>query len=329
MLRFGGVGHCLLLNLSERGAVSEQASGHPAADSGNKHSHRKGSGKKRSREKIIGGKVLAWAAGVVGSAIAAFVTAYITTLGTAAAAAHPASPPPDGQPVLVTVGNVAGHDGSFAFPDPVTLSARQIRDLSAAQGNLASTVFTSWYSAHHGAFVGAVSIQLVVQGNRHHLVRIINITPVESCSAPLHGTMFFFPGQGADESARLYLDLDHPLEPDAYALGSSAKRYADYFGRYSVSLRYDGQFTFQVTTSTSNQYCAFKLALTIIDDGKKVTETVDDHGQPFRLTSLPERGNRVRFSSYQVLYLDYASADSTFNPSGPPWVRGNPKKYVS
>ena len=195
MLRFGKSAVAYSLNLSERGAVSEQASGHPAAESGNKHSHRKSSGKKRSRGKIISGRVLAWVAGVVGSAIAAFVTAYVTTLGTAAAAAHPASPPPDGQPVLVTVGNVAGHDGSFAFPDPVTLSARQIRDLSAAQDSLANTVFTSWYSAHHGAFVGAVSIQLVVQGNRRHPVRIINITPVETCSAPLHGTMFFSQGK--------------------------------------------------------------------------------------------------------------------------------------
>lgn len=129
-------------------------------------------------------------------------------------------------------------------------------------------------------------------------------------------------------SARLYLDLGDPLEPDAYALGSSVKEYPDYFGRYTVSLGYGDQYTFQVTASTSNQYCAFELALTIIDDGKTVIETVGDHGQPFRLTSGPEQGNRVSFSGYRVLYLDFASAGPDFNPRGLPWVQGNPKKYV-
>lgn len=310
--------------------MSEQASGHPAADPGNKHSHRKSSSQKRVRKKAVGGKVLGWMAGVVGSAIAAFVTAYVATVGATAAAAHTASPSPGGgQPVLVTVGNMVGPDESFAFPKPVILSAQQIRHLSAAQGSLTSTAFSSWYSAHQGAFVGRVTVQLVVQGNRHHLVRIINITPVESCSAPLDGTMFFLPGQGSDQSARLFVNLDNPLEPDAYALGSSIKRYPDYFGRYSVSLGYGDQYTFQVTASTSNHYCAFKLALTVIDDGKTVRETVDDRGQPFRLTSLPEHGNQVNFSSYRVLYLDFASEGGNFDNSGPPWVRANPKKSFS
>ena len=274
--------------------------------------------------------MLAWTSGLVGTAVAAFITAYATALGNTAASPSTAPPPPGRYPLLVTVGNVAGDDPSFALPKPVVLDTRNLDHLAAEQGD-PSSGYAAWLSAHHAAFVGQVHIQLVVQGNRHHLVRIINITPVESCSAPLHGTMFFFPGQSGDLSAQLYVDLDNPLRPTAYASTPSVRKYPNYFGRYSVSLGFGEQYTFQVAASTLHQYCEFKLVLTVVDDGKTVMETVNDHGQPFRLTSLPEHHHHIVFQNYQVLYLNAVSgANVSRKPSDfsvHPWERGNPKTF--
>jgi len=260
---------------------------------------------------------------MAGTAIVAFVTAFATVLGTSAASTATGPAQPAGGPVQVTVGNVDGADGSKALPKPVFLSAGKLRHLNSA-----------WFSAHDYTYVGQVDIQLVVQGNRHHVVRIINITPVEKCSAPLHGTMFFGPNQGADGSTRLYLDLDNPQRPAAYFHPDSQKKYPDYFGQYSISLAFGKQFTFQVYAATLHQYCTFTFKLEIVDNGKVVTENVSNHGEPFRLTALPpeNRDGRLSFPNYRVLYISGEIA-STFYPQPntygeDPWVRANPKKFL-
>jgi hypothetical protein len=298
--------------------LSDQPNSRAAVGSGARHSR-----SKRSRKKLIGGRVISWVGAIVGTAIVAFITAFATVLGTNTAS-HATSPaPPTGGPVQVTVGNVDGVDHSMALPNPVVLNAKQLNHLNSA-----------WFSAHDYSYVGQVDIQLVVQGNRHHLVRIINISPVEKCSAPLGGTMFFGPNQGSDASARLDLDLDDPQRPAAYVHPDSQTKYPDYFGQYSVSLRFGDQFTFQVDAATLHRYCAFTLDLTIIDNGKTVTETANNHGEPFRLTALPPetRERRQGFSIYQVLYLSGEIANNYYpqpNTYGEDlWVRADPKKFL-
>jgi len=198
----------------------------------------------------------------------------------------------------------------------------------AAVNGSGSSGSQAWLADHDMAFAGRVDIQLVVQGNRRHLVRIINIKPVEHCSAPLDGTMFFAPGQGEDVSAQLYVDLDNPQVPAEYTKAWSVKRYPDYFGQYSISLGFGEQFTFQVAVSTSRQFCQFELDLTALDGGKTVTETVNDHGKPFRITPIPAGGGTI-FSSYQVLYLDNEIARSVYPniTNTNPWIRVNSKKF--
>ncbi len=253
--------------------MSDQPDDHSASDSGSPHPHSKHPHGKRSRKKLLSGKVLAWIGGVASSAIVAFIAAFATVLGTNAASPAAVPAPPSGDPVQVTVGNVTGADLSTALPKPVILSAKQLAYLSAADG-VPGSGYAAWFSAHDAAFVGQANIQLVVQGNRHNLARITKILPVERCSAPLGGTMFFAPGQGGqDLSAHLYLNLDNPRLPAGYTLPSSAKKYPDYFGQYSISLGFDDQFTFQIAVSTRRQYCEFTLDLVVLDEGKTVVES--------------------------------------------------------
>jgi hypothetical protein len=284
----------------------------------------------------LGNKAFAWAGSLVGVAIVAFITAYFTTLGNnvASSASLPASP--KGGPVQVTVGNVDAVGQSMVLPKPVRLGTRELNYLNASLGG-PSTGYAAWFSKARAAFVHAIDIQLVIQGNRHHLVRVINITPTVKCSAALHGTLFYSPSQGEDTGAYLYFNLDRSQLNASYTHEDSGRKYPNYFGRYSISLSYGKQYTLQVTASTSKQYCQFGLSLTIIDDGKTLIESIDNHGQPFRVTALlpgmPDE-HKVDFAGYGELYLGGVASDpiiggkrNSFGAS--PWVRADPKTYHS
>jgi hypothetical protein len=317
--------------------MSDKPDIHSVAAPGSSHSHSKHPHRKRSRKKLPSGKALAWLGSIVTAAIVAFIAAFATVLGTNAASPSPspsaASTSLTGDPVQVALGNVDGADSSMALPNPVELSAKQLAGVGT-ENDVPGSASDAWFAAHDAAFVGQANIQLVLQGNRHDLVRITNILPVEECSAPLDGTMFFAPGQGGQElSAHLYLNLDDPRLPASYTLPASSRRYPDYFGQYSISLSLGQQLTIQIAASTQRQYCALTLDLIVLDDGKTYVERVSDHGKPFRVTPEPATGSNGKqgFSSYHDLYLggaaipDRASQDPG---AATAWIRGNPHTFT-
>jgi hypothetical protein len=313
--------------------MSDQLDTHSVAAPESPHSHAKHPRRKHFRKKLPGGKALAWLSSMVTAAIVAFVAAYATVLGTHAASPAAAATPLTGDPVQATLGNVDGADSSMAFPKPMVLSAKQLASVGA-ENDVPGSASDAWFAAQDAAFVGQANIQLVVQGDRHNLVRIINILPVEHCSAPLDGTMFFAPGQGGQEpSAQLYLNLDDPRLPASYTLPTSFKQYPNYFGQYSIPLSLGQQFTIQIAASTQRQYCAFTLDLVVLNDGKTSVEPVSNHGRPFRVTSEPATGSngKQRFSSYHDLYLGGAAIPdgAEQNPgAGITWIRGNPHAFT-
>ena len=164
------------------------------------------------------------------------------------------------------------------------------------------------------------------------MVQIVNITPVESCSRPLRGTLFYAPGQGDDISAHLYFNLNDPRAPASYTNANSSIKHPDYFGNYTISLKYGEVFTFQITAAVLNKSCQFTLTLTGIVNGKTFAESVNNHGQPFRVTSLllvpPAADDVPDFAGYQDLYAAGAGAAYKQNQNGTVlWIRVNPKSY--
>jgi hypothetical protein len=303
--------------------VSASTEGHPIVRSpeGAGPRHKKNpTDKKPSSGRRFAARVLKWGGGLMSAALLAFVTAYFTVLGNHAASAAPQ--PRAGEPVIATVGNITEVGGSMVLPDPVALNAQQLNNLSTSAGAPNSS-YVNWFAAHKAAFVGAAGIQLVVQGNRHGVIQIVNITPVERCSRPLHGTLFYAPGQGEDVSAHLYFDLNDPQAPASYTNANSGIRHPDYFGNYTISLEYGEIFTFQITTSVTNKYCQFTLELAGIADGKNFTESVNNNGRPFRVTSLLPQA-----TAYQDLYASGAAGGYKENQNGTGlWIRANPKSY--
>jgi hypothetical protein len=244
----------------------------------------------------------------------------------AAGVAYSLVPRPEpGLPAQFTIGNIQGADGSVALPSATRLSARQLSALNA-KNQLTDGSYAAWFADRGFAYTGQVTVEVQAQGNLDHTVRIINIVPVERCSAPYSGTLFSNPGQAENLNPQLYLDLNDPSRPVAYTREGSAAQQQDYFRRYSISLRQGEQETFDVTAVVRRRSCQFTLNMTVLDGSSSVTETVSDHGQPFRLTS------QGGFASYQDLYLGGAISEQITKGQlnqyeEAPWIRADPKTY--
>jgi hypothetical protein len=126
--------------------------------------------------------------------------------------------------------------------------------------------------------------------------------------------------------------LNNPQAPASYTTANSGTRHPNYFGNYTISLRFGEVFTFQITASVTNKYCQFTFMIAGISDGKKFTEQVNDNGQPFRVTSLlsesPAADTNPSFTAYQDLYVSGPAAGYRQDSNGTDlWIRVNPKSY--
>jgi hypothetical protein len=216
---------------------------------------------------------------------------------------------------------------SYVAPSPIRLTSSQLRTLTAWSFENSPKV-TEWFSSR-AAFGEEADIELIVQGNRDHSVRIINILPVEHCGSPLTGTLFFAENAGLEGGTILHMNLNNPNGPLGYNVTSSdgiSHSGSDYFGSYSISLSHGEQYTFHVDVSlTQPQYCKFSLELTVLDAGKKITEPVTNHGQLFQVSKiLYGKWDPGYFASYKDLYLGGVLASPT-----QAWVPVDPKTWNS
>jgi hypothetical protein len=188
------------------------------------------------------------------------------------------------------------------------LTAPQLRVLNS---NPFANADYGWLIRHGAVATGTVDIQLVFQGNRTHTVRILNIKPVEKCTRPLGGTIFYAPSAGSDSITQLNINLDSPGAPASYTQNHQVngmpegKTISDYFGHNTVSLSNGEQFTFDIHASTALHYCQFTFDMTVVDGAKTVVETVDNHGAPFRVTAIYHKNHDIIpiFSQYSAVYL--------------------------
>jgi hypothetical protein len=279
-------------------------------------------------------KTIAWAGSLAGVALGGFATAFFGVFGNQAAAfvfsigghagsaAHSAGAPA----AIDYVGFEQPSDSGevVAFPGSVILSARQLKTLDAMSSYHSSV---GWLEARGGVNT-FLNILVVVQGNRSHKVRIVNIQPVASCGKALHGTLFYSPSAGAGPVTQLNLDLDKPLEPLSYVASYevngewTSKEVADYFNHYTISLDPGEQFTFAVHATTRLHYCRFSLNMTVVDGTHAIVEPITDHGKQFQVTAVYGKYSPV-FSRYSTVYFG-GVASPDMKSDG--WTRVNPTK---
>ncbi len=103
---------------------------------------------------------------------------------------------------------------------------------------------------------------------------------------------------------RLTLNLDKPYTRPGYFLGEGYQRpHADYFGHFTVLLKRNEQFTFDIIASTRVHYCEFTLNMQVLDGTRTVTETISDNGRPFRVTAGLYNNQAGGFARYKNVYF--------------------------
>lgn len=262
----------------------------------------------------------------VGSVLAAVLTATLVNVltGQAQKAIDVATAPrSSGPPVKVASVSVERSDeqgDTYVLPNKVELSIEELRSLNQARTASDPVRYDNWFRSRGGADPGLSIVKAVLEGNRTHPVRITGMRPIKRCQAPLLGTIFDSPPAGADASIAIGFDLDS-TRPIAQVITDSGEWQGDYFAKYTVSLKPGEQQTFQIKSKTVRQYCEYTLELTVIDEGKTVTQVLDNNREPFRVTALsPEvdSGSGIPYRRYQAAYIG-----GVISPNGE-WIRVNP-----
>jgi hypothetical protein len=225
----------------------------------------------------------------------------------------------DGPPVRVASVSLEKSDGqgfAYVFPNKVELGTEELRSLNEAKTGSDPALYDNWFRSRGGVDPGLSIVKAVLEGNRAHPVRITGMRAIKHCQAPLLGTIFDSPPGGADASIAIGFDLDS-ARPTAQAVDNDTWQ-GDYFAKYTVSLKPGEQRTFQIQSKTERQYCEYTLALTILDDGKTVTQVLDNNGGPFRVTAFAFGQGSIPYRRYQAVYVGGHAS-----PNGD-WIRVNP-----
>jgi hypothetical protein len=259
----------------------------------------------------------------VGSVLAAVLTATLVNVltGQAQKTIDAATAPRyDGPPIRVASVSVEKSDEqgfAFVFPNKMEFGTEELRSLNDPKTYSDQARHDNWFRSRGGVDPGLSIVKAVLEGNRAHPVRITGMRPIKHCQAPLLGTIFDSPPAGADASIAIGFDLDS-ARPTAQVITDTGTWQGDYFAKYTVSLKPGEQQTFQIKSKTERQYCEYTLALTILDEGKTVTQVLDNNGGPFRVTAFAWEQDSTPYGRYQAVYVGGHAS-----PNGD-WIRVNP-----
>ena len=266
-----------------------------------------------------------WAGSVAGAFVLAIVGAWGTGVGNALWSVVMGHRSPSGAPVKISMDlGRAVADGTFVFPQKLNLGASSLRTLNSVQGNFPQTI--AWFRSRGGVEPNASSVKLVVEGNRTYPVQIIAMNVVKHCQQPLNGTLFFSPSAGAFNNIGIGFNLDSVTSTAQNY--DSGRLHGDYFATHTISLKQGEVQTLEVVAVTAKQYCQFTLELTVVDGGRRITETVTNDGQPFRVTAVVTKYKSYPYYGpgdlryYKALYVGGVAPGTEGG-----WTRKNPETY--
>lgn len=211
----------------------------------------------------------------------------------------------NGPPVKIDAVSVVRNvlqGGTYVFPQKRVLTAAELRTLN--QFNLTQPQYDTWFRSRGAVDPEFSNLKLVVEGNRTHPVQVTGLRLIKHCQQPLDGTLFASPPGGSNPTLRIGFNLDSPASIAQDYRGSfyPYPMSGDYFAEHTISLSRSEVQTLQVSAITTKQYCEYILELTAVDGGTTVTETITDHGRPFRVTAL-KFANQDPYSDYKALYV--------------------------
>ncbi|GGT87410.1 hypothetical protein [Actinomadura citrea] len=206
-----------------------------------------------------------------------------------------------GAPVEVMSVSYAVRDsGGYVFADPVRFTSADLARLSSLPWG--EPEYHRWARTRGGVDPERAVIKVVLAGTRANSVRITDLRLTDlTCSAPLSGAIIAAPSQGPQAVARLGFDLDGSVRnarvEDRGRLG------ARYFDDKTVELKRKEQQSFQIAAVTKRKYCEFKLSVAVLDGKSQSSVTVDDGGEPFRVSGMRAGHPGPPFRHYERLYV--------------------------
>ena len=193
----------------------------------------------------------------------------------------------------------------FARPDGYTLSRSDENRVADLFSDHAIDVIDRAETV--GVPVEIATWRLYLRGNRNQSVRILDIRPVNlHRNPPAGGTLFDVPPQGGEQTELMGIDVDTP-QPVARSMhvtsgGIGTYVYGGpYFAEKTIKLsdREDQIIMFRAVTRKYD--ASFSLEIDYQLGDQKLTTTVDNNGQPFRVTGLACRNGRLDYAHYYSL----------------------------
>lgn len=169
----------------------------------------------------------------------------------------------------------------------------------------------AWMKDHKAIRLGNLTTKITLAGNiKGATATITDIEVIDKqCHTPNEATIFALLGGGDTANTPLTFDL---TQQDPHAKDNSGE---NFFETHSTSLAYGEVENYSVKIKTQAE-CTFKLQLDVATSSGTLKQTIDDHGQPFLVTSYPTFDKP--YSTYQEVYIKAASVAG-------PWTKTDPK----
>jgi hypothetical protein len=184
-------------------------------------------------------------------------------------------------------------------------------------------------------YTPSTDTQLILQNQCSHPVTITDIQALKSCQATLDGTIFA--GQAKleessldDDGTQLGLYLDSPNPEAMVANGWNVSQWnQEYASGPLVAIQGNGTYGFDIRAIALHVACRFSILVRFVYDGKTFNETINDGGQPFRVSALlpgvlkPYKPGDHPYAGYGILYV---GGDASPWHDGT-WAREDPKTW--
>jgi hypothetical protein len=240
------------------------------------------------------------------------------------------SPTPTTPPLSVASEDPLNLDflGVWTFPNKIPFSSSQLAHANALMHQTLLTGMSNYFYSL-GGYSMNTDTQLVLQNDSDEPVSILDMRIIKDCGPPLTGTLFYSPPAGGDDDVRIGFDLDSADTEAESAKGWDIRGWKPgYFEAKHISFRPGEQRVLTIRTLTVKHACTFSYQATVLEGKIKFYQTLDNSGQPFRVSALWQKGPLKdfdpKFSAYAALYIGGVASPPGHNDD---FVRANPRTY--
>lgn len=219
--------------------------------------------------------------------------------------------------------------GVWVFPDKITLSPSQHARVNMLMRQALVNVYLIPNLANYfyslGGYAISADTQVVLQDDSNQPASILDMRVIKNCGSPLSGTLFDSPGQSGDDDVRIGFNLDSANTDAEFARGwNTAIWKPNYFESRTISFSPGEQRVLNIRAVTERHSCTFSYRATVLKGKTKFYQTIDDDGQPFRLSAIVYGRSSTLFARYASLYIGGVMSMIHYHGD---YVKENPRTY--